>query len=117
MIQIDVESTQEEEESTKIQSHCAATPATLSSVLIPSDECCPSIQFHVHISLFAKGKVLDGEGSCSLKALVFHMVAYSHLKKEKHYSGETAICLFSTLEAEMKLSVNVFQSSEISFAY
>lgn len=67
--------------------------------------------FQVHISLFAKGKVLNGEGSCSLKALVFHTGAHNPLWRKRSTALEsTVIRLFSTLEAEMKLSVNVFQA-------
>jgi len=58
--------------------------------------------FHVQISLFAKGKVLNGEGSGSPEALEFHTVAHSRLKKEGRRTGETVVDLFATVEAEMK---------------
>lgn len=95
----------------QIQSRHAATPFTLNSALVPSDEHCPTIQFSCSdLTVCQRESVEQGGELLPESSCVSRGSSQSSLKEKKHQNGETVIHLFSASQAEMRLSVNVLQA-------
>lgn len=79
--------------------------------------------FHVQISAFAKGKVLDWEGSCSGKALVLHTGAHSRFWRERNTTGEECLkkyvhdTLVLKFRGQNRIECECILGDEIKFAY